>query len=113
MQARPRSPRIAPRPTPVEPSVEKPAAPEPLSAQQQFEAATRLERSEPLRAIQLYSGLESGTSSWAANALFAHGRLEAARGNGAVARRILSQYLARFPQGGNAEDARMLLGRLK
>lgn len=113
VEVRPRNPRIAPRPTPVEPSIEKPATPEPLSAQQQFETATRLERSEPARAIQLYSGLESGSSSWAANALFAHGRLEAARGNPAAARRILSQYLARFPQGGNAQDARMLLGRLK
>jgi hypothetical protein len=113
-EARPRGVRPPARLTPVEPSSpEKPPAPEAATEQHQFEAATRLERSEPGRAVQLYRGLENGAGSWAMNALFAHGRLEAARGNRAEARRILSQYLERFPQGGNAQDARMLLGRLK
>lgn len=83
------------------------------SLQADFEAAAQLEAKQPARAIQLYRGLEAGSSSWARNALFAHGRLEAARGNKAEARRILSQYMSRFPRGPNAQDARMLLERLE
>ncbi len=111
---RPRGLRFsAARPTPVEPSLEPPPQAEPSVEQQSFELATRLERSDSRQAIQLYRDLEGGGSSWAKNALFAHGRLEAARGNRVEARRILTQYLTRFPQGGNAQDARMLLGRLE
>jgi len=83
------------------------------SAQHQFEMATRLEAKEPNEAIRLYEGIESSSSGWAANALFAHGRLEAARGNRVSARRILTQYLNRFPAGTNAPDARLLLTRLE
>jgi TolA-binding protein len=85
----------------------------PADLQSQFEAAARLEAKSPVQAIQLYRGLENGSSSWAKNALFAHGRLEAARGNRAEARRILQQYLSNSPQGPNAADARLLLGRLE
>lgn len=85
----------------------------PPSAQQQFETATRIEATEPAQAIRLYEGIENSSSGWASNALFAHGRLEAARGNRIAARRILSQYLSRFPGGANAPDARLLLSRLE
>jgi hypothetical protein len=85
----------------------------PPSLQSQFELASQLEARDPVAAIRLYEGLENSSGSWAANALFAHGRLEAARGNNAVARRILDQYLARFPGGTNVPDARLLIGRLK
>ena len=85
----------------------------PPSVQHRFEMATQIEAKEPAEAIRLYEGIESSGSSWAANALFAHGRLEAARGNRVAARRILSQYLRRFPAGANAPDARLLLSRLE
>jgi hypothetical protein len=85
----------------------------PPSVQHQFEMATRIEAKEPAEAIRLYEGIESSGSGWASNALFAHGRLEAARGNRVAARRILTQYLRRFPAGANAPDARLLLSRLE
>ena len=85
----------------------------PPSVQQQFEMATRIEAKEPAEAIRLYEGIESSSSGWASNALFAHGRLEAARGNRVTARHILTQYLRRFPAGANAPDARLLLSRLE
>jgi len=81
--------------------------------QHQFEMATRIEAKEPAEAIRLYEEIESTSSGWASNALFAHGRLEAARGNRVAARRILTQYLKRFPAGANAPDARLLLSRLE
>jgi hypothetical protein len=83
------------------------------SRQSVFERAALLERSDPARASQLYASLESQRDSWAQNALYARGRLEATRGNRAEARRLLERYLARFPNGGNAEDARAVLSRLR
>ncbi len=83
------------------------------SAQRVFERATALERSDPTRAVKLYRSLESGTSSWAQNALYAHARLEASRGNQSRARRLLERYLKRFPNGSNAEDARAVLRKLR
>ncbi|MDF3068351.1 MAG: hypothetical protein K0R38_3952 [Polyangiaceae bacterium] len=87
--------------------------PPPRSLQADFEAAARLEARNPRESIRLYSELENGTSSWAQNALYAHGRLEAARGSRSEARRVLTQYLRRFPSGANADDARRLLQRLE
>jgi TolA-binding protein len=78
-----------------------------------FEQATLLEQSDPARASRLYRSLEGGGDSWAQNALYARGRLAASRGNKADARRLLQQYLARFPRGGNAADARAVLRRLE
>jgi hypothetical protein len=90
------------------------AAPKPAPSRQDvFEQATLLERSDPARAGQLYRTLESGADSWAQNALYARGRLEASRGNRAVALGLLTQYLERFPQGSNAEDARAVLRRFR
>ena len=83
------------------------------AAQARFEAAAALERSEPARAEDLYRGLENGSGSWAQHALFAHGRLEAARGNTAEARQLLERYLTRFPKGPNSQDARSVLERLR
>jgi hypothetical protein len=82
----------------------------PLSARDRFEAAARLERTEPTRAVAQYAELAAGGGSWAANALFAEARLEADRGHGVQARRLAAQYLSRFPSGPNAADARVLLG---
>ncbi len=92
---------------------EPPSADTQPSAQAIFEQAAALERGDPGRAARLYGTLESGTDSWAQNALYAHGRLEASLGNRAGARRLLERYLARFPRGSNAEDARAVLERLR
>ncbi len=105
-------------PAPVRPRASaRPAegkqAPLTRSLQARFEAAARLEARDAAESIRLYRELEGGSSSWAQNALFAHGRLEAARGNRAEARRVLRQYLARFPKGANASDARNLLLRME
>ena len=89
---------------------DEPPAP---SRQEVFEQATLLERSDPGRAANLYQSLESGGDSWAQNALYARGRLEATRGNVSEARHLLERYLERFPSGGNAEDARAVLKRLR
>ncbi|MEP7049442.1 MAG: FecR family protein [Pseudomonadota bacterium] len=83
------------------------------AAQARFEAASALERSEPVRAVELYKGLENGRDSWAQHALYAHGRLEAARGNAVQARQLLERYLSRFPKGPNSADARSVLERLR
>ena len=83
------------------------------SPQAMFEEATALERSDPARASRLYGEVETGSDSWAQNALYARGRLEASRGNTGEARRLLEQYLQRFPRGSNAEDARAVLRRLR
>jgi hypothetical protein len=83
------------------------------AAQARFEAAAALERSEPARAVELYRGLENGSDSWAQHALYAHGRLEAARGNATQARQLLERYLTRFPSGPNSADARSVLERLR
>ncbi len=83
------------------------------SEQRLFEQATEMEKQEPLRAIAIYARLAAGSGPWAANALFAQGRLEGDRGHLPEARRVLSAYLARFPRGRNAADAKILLARLK
>lgn len=83
------------------------------SPQARFERAASLERSDAATALSLYRSIEGGSSTWAQYALFAHGRLEAARGHAAEGRRVLGQYLARFPNGANAADARAVLERLK
>jgi len=84
-----------------------------LSPRARFERAAALERTSPGVAISLYRGLELGSDSWAANALFAHGRLELSRGNHAQAERLLERYLVRFPRGANVDDAQALLRRMK
>ena len=78
-----------------------------------FEQAAALERRDPARAAKLYAELESSGDSWAQNALYARGRLEASRGNLAEARRLLERYLERFPRGNNADDSRAVLKRLR
>jgi hypothetical protein len=83
------------------------------SRQAVFEKATALERSDPQRASELYGTLEAGGDSWAQNALYARGRLQASRGNRVEARRLLERYLEQYPSGTNAEDARAVLKRLR
>ena len=80
--------------------------------EERYEAAAELEARRPDGSIAIYRELAKGDGPWAANALFAEGRLEADRGHRTEARQLLSDYLKRFPRGANADDARQLLQRL-
>lgn len=112
--ATPRGPSERERTAARESSSAEPASESPArSAQLVFEQATALERSDPARASELYRSLEAGGGSWAQNALYARGRLEASRGNRVEARRLLERYLELYPRGSNAEDARAVLRRFK
>jgi hypothetical protein len=84
-----------------------------LSPRDQYEAASRLEAEQPAAAITLYRELAHQGGAWGENALFAVGRLEADRGDQEEARRLLREYLARYPLGPNANDAHQLLDRLR
>ncbi len=84
-----------------------------LSPREQYEAASKLEAQQPQAAIALYRELARQGGAWGENALFAAGRLEADRGDADDARRLLGEYLARYPAGPNANDARQLLDRLR
>ena len=88
-----------------------PAAAAP-SPRERYQSAAKLEASEPDRAIAIYRELARGGGAWAMNALFAQARLEADRGNRAESRRLLGDYLARYPRGPNADDAHRLLDRM-
>jgi hypothetical protein len=93
---------------PIEPA---PTVPREASRRERYEAASGLEGSDPSRAIASYLELGKGSDGWAANALYAAGRLELERGRAAQARNLLERYLARFPGGQNAQEARALLER--
>lgn len=84
-----------------------------IDEQALYERAARMEASRPQSALAIYDKLAAGRGPWAANALFAQGRLELDLGNRDRARRLLRSYLARHPRGANAEDARQLLDRLR
>jgi hypothetical protein len=73
-----------------------------------YESAARMESQNPEGALALYRKVASDSGAWAANALYAAGRLQADRGRRADAARLLDEYLARFPNGANARDARDL-----
>jgi hypothetical protein len=106
-------PRRKPRPAAEDDEDdEDEAGPREPTSKEQFEAAARLERTEPGAALTRYRTLARGTGPWAANALFAAGRLSFDRGDGDMAHRLLTRYLRRFPGGANAADARALLDRL-
>jgi hypothetical protein len=91
------------------------AAPTPthLSPRDQYEAASKLEAQKPGAALARYNELAAQGGAWGMNALFAAGRLEADRGRRGDATRILQEYLASYPLGPNAEDARRLLARIR
>jgi hypothetical protein len=93
------------------PSAAKPPASN--AAQEQFEAASRLEARQPDEAVWLYRDLAKRGGPWGVNALYAEGRLDVDRAHPDDARRVLQEYLARYPAGPNAEDARRLLERLR
>jgi hypothetical protein len=117
-------PPLSPSPTPPPPIQDlslpaaatatpaPPPAPKP-SPQDRFESAAKIERARPDEAATVYRQLAAGTSPWASNALFALARLEVDRGRRADAARHLRDYLAQYPRGINADDARTLLQHMQ
>jgi hypothetical protein len=87
------------------------APPVPPTPQETFESAATLERAKPDQAATAYRDLAAGNTEWAANALFALARLQVDRGDRAEGIHLLKSYLARYPRGMNADDARELLRR--
>jgi hypothetical protein len=83
------------------------------SPREQYEAASKLEAQQPEAAVAAYRELSRQGGAWGENALFAAGRLQADRGSTDDARRLLREYLGRYPGGPNAADARQLLDRLR
>jgi hypothetical protein len=83
------------------------------SERDRFETASRLERTQPSAALAIYSELSRGRGPWAANALYAAGRLELEHGQKGRAKRLLELYCERFPTGQNIEEARRLLSTLR
>jgi hypothetical protein len=116
-------PRVAPAPAPtpppaltlapVAPQDTSPLPPPEPTAQSRYETAARLERTDPARALRVYTELARGSDAWAQNALYAAGRLQADRGARTDAARLLEEYLRRFPLGSNAQDARALRESLR
>lgn len=78
-------------------------------AKSQYEKAAGLEAARPDAALAIYRMLAKGDGAWAANALFAQGRLELDRGDREAALVTLRDYLRRFPDGLNALDAQALI----
>jgi hypothetical protein len=76
-----------------------------------FERAARLEAAEPAKALRIYAAISARPGPWAANALYAAGRLELERGNAERSRTLLQRYLKRYPKGANVSDAQVLLAR--
>ena len=111
--AAPPSPAPPPPAAAVKTPDPTPAPPPPPSAQEQYESAAKMEGRNPEGALAIYRNIAVGQGPWAANALYAAGRLEADRGHRADAQRLLREYLARFPHGPNAVDARDLLAGFK
>ena len=80
--------------------------------QAKFERAQALEVRDPKTAIVLYLEVSKGTGQVAINSLYAAGRLAADRRE-PRAKTLLEMYLRRAPRGANADDARIILDRLK
>ncbi len=117
----PMAPTTQPAPTAVPAATAAPTAEATVHAaatarptdRQLYETAARKEVSDPEGAMSTYRALAAGGGPWAANALFAAGRLSAERGRKADAKRLLGDYVTRYPRGPNAEDARRLLAGMK
>ncbi len=108
--------RSSPPPTPAAktPAIATTVAPTEMPANEQakFERFSRLEAKDPATALAGYLEISRGNSAWAANGLFAAGRLAADR-NDPRAKTFLQIYLRRFPTGPNAADATTLLDSLQ
>ena len=102
------SPATEAQPAPAPPSRRTTASADPAA---RFERAARLESSSPDAALRIYRQLSETPGPWAANALYAAARLNIEHHHLGRGRSLLEQYLARYPRGANAADARELLDR--
>jgi hypothetical protein len=113
---RPHPPVVRPAAHPIEnapvATVEDAPAPLPPSLRERYEAAARLEESDPDAALARYDEIARGDDRWAATALYAEGRLAYERGDFQRSKKALESYRARFPSGSNAHDAQALLSQI-
>ena len=101
-EAQPRAPA---EPAPVvepQPSIATP--------RDRYHEAQSIEASEPTRALAIYAALAPEGGTYGAAALFAEAELEDRLGHHDRARSIAEDYLSRYPEGINADAARLLLG---
>ncbi len=77
-----------------------------------FEHLASIETTDPTGAMTGYLALSQRSGPWAANALYAAGRLAADR-HDPRAETLLTVYVRRFPSGANVADARALLARIQ
>jgi hypothetical protein len=104
--------RVSMPPAPAPPSaIAAPNATARPTPRERYETASKLEANNPGKALAIYSELSGESGLWAANALFAAARLELEQGHHGRASTLLDQYVRRFPNGPNIEDARKLLER--
>ena len=104
-------PAPVPAPAPARPAIKPSPSFEKADLDQaKFEQLSVLEKKNPQAAMAGYLELSRQGSRWAANALYAAGRLAADRGD-SRATTLLTVYLRRFPSGANVVDARELLAR--
>ena len=81
---------------------------------EQYKKAQKAETERrPGEALAIYKQIAAGGSKWAPMALFAQAGLEAELGNKAAARRLLTEYLRRYPNVFNAPVARDQLKKLR
>lgn len=113
--ALPSPPVVAPSPSAASVPVPAPAPPPSTTPtpRETYESASRLEATHPEQAIALYRDLAARGGPWGMNALFAQGRLELERGHSSEARRLLGDYVSRYPAGPNANDARQILEQMR
>ncbi len=103
--------RVAPKAAKRESApVEKAPAVDPAK---DYTHAAEIEGSRPGEALAIYKRLAPGGGTYGQMALFAQGRLESDLGHKDVARRLLTEYLRRYPNGLNAPVARQLLTKLR
>lgn len=88
---------------------DRPAA-KPLATKATYEEAQRLEARDRAGAARAYRKVANGQGTWAALALWGLAELEAGRGSAGAraALAAVAEYLRRFPDGANAEDAAWL-----
>jgi hypothetical protein len=109
-------PKITPKPEPKKPEPKPEPRPEPKpealeDERTKYERLTALEKRDPSAAMAGYLELSQRSGAWAANALYAAGRLAVDRRD-PRAKTLLTVYVRRFPAGPNVADARALLARL-
>ena len=106
---------VPPRPRPRQRTSLSESAPQPGIAgneRARYEHAAAIEPTDARAALAEYREVAHGKGPGAALALYASGRLAADLGDADTAAKALRGYLARFPDGANAADARSLLDSL-